>query len=491
MQGGNSKEICYQQINHWIKNISEISNVDKNFEMKNGDKVEFIFYYHTSLIDSKYLNETIIPHIRGELYLYDSIVNTTLDYNAFTFQFEDSKNFKKEFEEKLFSGSVIIMIPSNETVFHYVNASDSPKRSPEESNTEVSIRGPRDGFVENIGDNLALIRKRLKTTSLKSVVYTIGERSHTTVCLLYLDDVLNDEILSLVQLKLINIKMDVLTSIHQIEEHIYDKTWSLFPLTDYTGRPDYVVESLNQGRFAVLMDGNPSCIIGPASLTSLLNSPEDGQLSFFYISTEKILRIFALIITLLLPGFFAALTSHHLDQLPYPMLATVSVSRLGLPLSTGIEMIIMLLLFELFKEAGIRLPKAVGQTVAVLGGLIVGDAAIRAGLTSPAMLVVIAITVISSYTLVNQNLSGNILILRFVILMISILLGFFGFFLSVLLLTGYLVSLRSFNQPFISILANPNLGDLIKTIIKVPDKWIKKRNLAYQPKDVERKEEET
>ncbi|WP_163100290.1 spore germination protein [Peribacillus alkalitolerans] len=480
-----------EQIDLWIKNISEVSKVDKNFEMKNGDKVLFTFIYHISLIDSKYLNETIIPRIRGELFLYDSIVNTTLDYNAFTFQSDDTENFKNEFEERLFSGSIIIIIPSNELVFHYVSASDSPKRSPEESNTEVSIRGPRDGFVEDIGDNLALIRKRLKTTSLKSIVYTIGERSHTKVCLMYLDDVLNDEILSLVNSKLINIKMDVLTSVHQIEEHIYDKTWSLFPLTDYMGRSDYVVESLNQGRFAILIDGNPSCIIGPTSLNSLLNSPEDGQLSFFYVSTEKILRIAALIITLFLPGFFGALTSHHLDQVPFPMLATVSVSRLGLPLSTGLEMIIMLLLFELFKEAGIRLPKAVGQTVAVLGGLIVGDAAIRAGLTSPTMLVIIAITIISSYTLVNQSLSGNILILRFVILLISIMIGFYGFFLCVLFLTGYIVSLKSFNQPYISILANPNLGDLIKTLIKIPDKWIKKRNLAYQPKDVDRKEEGT
>jgi hypothetical protein len=369
-----------------------------------------------------------------------------------------------------------------------LNAANFPKRSPEESNTEVSIRGPRDGFVESIDDNLALVRKRLKTLSLKSVTYTMGARSHTRVCLLYLEDVINKEILSSIQTKLANIEVDIVTSSNQIEEYIYDKTWSLFPLTDYMGRPDYVVEAVNQGRFAIIVDGSPSCIIGPTSINSLLNSPEDSNLNFFYISAEKILRIVAVFTTLLLPGFWAALTSHHLDQLPFPMLATISISRIGLPLSTGIEMIIMLLLFELFKEAGIRLPKAVGQTVAVLGGLIVGDAAIRAGLTSPTMLVVVAITAISSYTLVNQNLSSNILILRFVILIFSMILGLFGFFLCVLFLGNYLVSLRSFNQPYISILANPNLGDFIKTIIRIPDKWNKKRNLAFHPEDIERKE---
>jgi hypothetical protein len=479
----------YDQIDLWINNISEIQKKEMKFETKNNDTLDIIFIYHQSLTDIKYLNETVIPRIRKELILYETTDNITLDYNEFTFPINDSANFKTEFEERLFAGSVVIFIKSYDQAFHYVDASNIPKRSPEESNTEVSIRGPRDGFVESIGDNIALIRQRLKTTSLKSIQYTLGKRSHTKVCLIYLEDVLNRNILTLIRTRLKNIEVDILTSSNQLEEHLYDKTWSMFPLTDYMGRPDYVVDAMNQGRFAILVDGNPSCIIGPTSINALLNSPEDSHLSFFYVSIEKIFRIVALLTTIFLPGFWVALNTHHLDQLPYPLLATVSASRLGLPLSTGIEMVIMLILFELFKEAGIRLPKAVGQTVAVLGGLIVGDAAIRAGLTSPTMLVVTAITAISSYTLVNQSLSGNILILRYLILFISISLGLYGFFLSLLFLAIYMVSLKSFEQPYVPILAKPIIRDFVKTYIRIPDKWNKKRNTAYQPLDENRKED--
>lgn len=307
--------------------------------------------------------------------------------------------------------------------------------------------------------------------------------------MLFIEGILNPSILEEVQKRLGSLKIDVLNSSNQLEEMLYDRTYSIFPLMDYIGRPDFVVDSLNQGRFAILVEGSPSCLLGPTSVNQLSHSPEDTNNSFFYISFVRILRILALFTTIFLPGFFIALITFQTEQLPYTLLATISMSRVGLPLSSPMEEFMMLTLFELFKEAGLRLPKAVGQTVAVLGGLIIGDAAIRAGLTSPAMLVIISITVISGYTLVNQNIGGNIVILRYFVLFLSSIFGMYGFFISLFTIITLVFSLESFGEPYVPHFFNPNLPDILKSYLRFPFKLLKKRNQAYQPQDNTRQKE--
>lgn len=354
-------------------------------------------------------------------------------------------------------------------------------RNVEESNMEVSIRGPRDGFIESATDNVSLIRKRLKTSALKVKTYSIGRRSHTQVKLLYMDDVIEPKLLTEIDKRLKSIDISIVASSYQIEELLYDNTYSLVPLVEYSGRPDFVVDALNEGRFAVIIDGNPSALIGPTNFSLLIRSAEDTQSSFFYVNAERLIRITALITSILLPGFWLAITSYQIDQIPFPLVATVAQSRVGLPLSSPLEIFLMLLFFELFKEAGIRLPKPVGQTVAVLGGLIVGDAAIRAGLTSPATLVVGAITLISTYTLTDQSLAGNILIIRFFIVGLAALLGLYGFFIGVFLLLIYIASLTSFGFPFVSPLNRmKNIND---SVFRLPVKKDRNRSVAYYPTD--------
>lgn len=400
----------------------------------------------------------------------------------------DVSTIKKEVEENLFSGDLVIFSSFLNDVF-FIPVANPPQRNPEESNLENSIRGPRDGFIENISVNMALIRQRLKTSSLKSVEYTIGERSRTKVLLVYMDDIINPAILSDVKKRLSSIKKDVIISSYEIEEALYDQPFSIFPLLDNIGRPDFVVQSINQGRFAVIVDGNPTCLIGPTNLNQLVYSPEDIHASFYYINVVRYLRIMAIITTIFLPGFYIAMVTYHLDQIPYPFLATIGMSRNGLPFSAPLEACLMLVFFELFKEAGIRLPKAVGQTVAVLGGLFIGDAAIRAGLTSPSMLVVVALTVISGYTLINQNISGNIVILRFFILLLSAAFGLIGFYTGFFLVITMIVSLESFGQPYISILSVPSKSDFLNVIIKLPQKFKIKRNQSLHPVDEDRQKE--
>ncbi|MFB7138841.1 spore germination protein [Gottfriedia sp. NPDC056225] len=473
----------------FMESFNHSSDIDfRTKSYQEGEDSHFvIIMFCPNLIDMQFSNQII-----------NDIFNIVQKEEKFNFELlrnivevkrlKKESNLKKEVEENLFSGDLVIFSSYLNDVF-FISVANPPKRSPEESNLENSIRGPRDGFVENISDNMALIRQRLKTSTLKSVEYTIGERSRTKVLLVYIEDIINPSILSDVKQRLSLIKKDVVLSSYEIEEALYDKPFSIFPLLDNIGRPDFIVQSLNQGRFAVIVDGNPTCLIGPTNLNQLVYSPEDIHASFYYVNVVRYLRIMAIITTIFLPGFYIALITYHLDQVPYPFLATIGMSRNGLPFSAPLEATLMLGFFELFKEAGIRLPKAVGQTVAVLGGLFIGDAAIRAGLTSPSMLVVVAVTVISGYTLINQNISGNIVILRFLVLFLSSGLGLIGFFTGFFLLGTMVVSLESFGQPYISLLSVPSKSDFLNVVIKLPQRFKVKRNQSLHPVDEDRQKE--
>lgn len=475
------------KLKEWFQNSSDVVLQTKSYKGKIFAH-SLAFLYCPNLVDTKAINETILPKINEAIEKERTLTIECLSSLMGITKLGDFENIKDEIEQKLFSGELVILNEETKDVF-FIPVSNIPKRSPEESNLETSVRGPRDGFVENISDNMALIRQRLKTSSLKSKEYTIGERSKTKVLLLYMEDITNPSILDEVQSRLGSFTIDVLIGSNQLEEMLYDHTYSIFPLMDAIGRPDHIAKALNQGRFAILVDGSPTCLIGPTSLTQLLISPEDVQNSFFYISFVRLLRIFALGTAIFLPGFYIALVTFHTDQIPYTLLATIAMSRHGLPLSAPMETFIMVTFFELFKEAGLRLPKAVGQTVAVLGGLIIGDAAIRAGLTSASLLVVISITTISGYTLINQNLAGNVLILRYFVLFLSSVLGMFGFFLSFFAIVTLAFSLESFGQPYLPVYAFPNMSQFIRSFIRLPFKLLKERNLAYQPKDTTRQKE--
>ncbi|MBO0959660.1 spore germination protein [Neobacillus sp. MM2021_6] len=481
------KFLYIDQMKSWFEGSTDIVMKKRTYKEK-ASAVSLEFLYCSNLVDMKYINEVIFPSIHTVVEKEDDFNMDQLRNLIEVSNLKDGKNVKMEVEQRLFSGELIIFSYELNDLF-FIPASGIAKRSPEESNLEPSVRGARDGLVENISDNFALIRQRLKTSSLKSIEYTIGERSRTKILLLYIDDILNPSILEDVKNRLESIKIDIVVSSYEIEEQLYDNVFSIFPLMDYIGRPDFAVQSLNQGRFVILVEGNPTCLIGPTNFNQVLYSPEDLNDSFIYISFVRILRLAAVLTTIYLPGVYVALITYQPDQIPYSLLATISVSRIGLPVPAPVEAFIMLILFELFKEAGLRLPKAVGQTVAVLGGLFIGDAAIRAGLTSPSMLVIVAITVISGYTLINQNMAGNIALLRFIVLLFSAFLGVFGFFVSFFLITTLVVSLESFGQPYLSYLSKPHKMDIIKNIVRLPYRFLKKRNQAYSPIDSDSQKE--
>lgn len=358
---------------------------------------------------------------------------------------------------------------------YVVDTANHPQRTPDESKTEVSIRGPHDGFIEEIGINVALIRKRLLTPSLCYEQFIVGRRSQTKVGLLYISDVANPRIVQEVKQNIQRIDIDALGSSAQLEELICNRIYLFFPILDYTGRPDYAVSGLLRGRFIIVIDGNPTVLVGPANLFMMMKSPEDNNLLYLIPSFEISIRLIGLIIALFLPGFWVALSSFHQDQIPLPLLATLSESRRGVPFPAPVEAFIMLFMFELFREAGLRLPSNVGQTLSVVGGLIIGDAAIRAGLTSPSMVVLTAVASVAGFTLVNQSLTGIVSLIRLAVLLLSSVFGLFGFISSVLLLVLYLGTVQSFGMPYLAPVSPFIPGEFFATFFRLPWKLINRR----------------
>lgn len=443
--------------------------------VQHTERESFEIIYFESLIEINYLDQYILPKLG--LQTDCPVINKLKSF----FQAEDvTLKSIDDLSDLLFEGKVLFTIKE---VILSIQAGNFPKRIPEESALETSIRGPKDGFVEDIKTNISLIRRRLNSSFLCLEKYTIGKRSKTKVALMYLEDVIDQRVLDEIHKRLDKVETDILLSIHELESFVRDRPYSVFPTMDYTGRPDFIVQALNQGRFALLVDGNPTVSVAPTSLLVQTKSPEDNYISYAYVSVERIIRLIGLMISGFLPGLWIALSSFNIEQIPYTLVATVAVSRFGLPLSSPIEMVIILFLFELFNEAGVRLPRAIGQTVAVLGGLIVGDAAIRAGLTSPTMLVITAITYISSFTLVNQTLSTGITVIRFSVILLSTFFGLFGVVSGFILTIFYFSTLSSFGVPYLASVAPIRAKEVLKAFLKIPNQFYKSRAASTSPND--------
>lgn len=450
-------------------------------------KEKYVMIYCHSIVDVKTLRTNIVP-----------VLHETVEEQGFTVLDHANHLGRAQLEsvsedldwdalaKRLFSGEVFFLIETFRCLYSVLLA-QFPKRRPEESNTEISFRGPRDGFTEDVEENVALVRKRLRTKSLINESYTVGKRGQTQLSLLYMNDIARPEVIKEARARIHQIDTDSILSLAEIEERMSNTKFTFFPLTVFSSRPDFVASCVENGRFAVIVDGSPGAVIAPVSLMFILKTAEDLHNSFLAVAFQRLLRIIGLAFALLLPGFWIALNTFHVDQLPLPFLATIYVSRLGLPISSTIEIFLMLILFELFREAGTTLPKSVGQTLAVVGGLIIGDAAIRAGLTSPTMLVVVGLTVVSTFAITSQVLSGTISIMRIYVLILSAFLGMFGFCIGVISIILYLASLESFGLPYLSPLSPFDKKDIVSSLFAKPWVWRKKRPKALHTIDSTRR----
>ncbi len=357
------------------------------------------------------------------------------------------------------------------------------QRAVDEPTTEPNVRGPRDGFVENLSTNLSLIRRRIRSSRLKIETAEAGALTRTKIAVCYIQGIANDKIVAEVKQRLRRINTDSVLASGYIEEFIADQSFSLFPLIQYTERPDRTAGSLLEGRIALVVDNTPSVLLVPCTFLPLMQASEDYSNAATFATFIRALRFIALNIALLLPALTVAVLSFHQDFLPTQLIETLSNTRQDLPLPIFVEIILMEFLFELLQEAGARLPQTIGQAVSTVGGLVIGQSAVSAGFISPVTVIVVALTAIASFTLPSYAAENSIRILRFAMIILAAVLGSVGIILGLMVILAHLCSLRSFGIPYLSPFAPLSLRDLKDSFIRVPWPLMKTRPRFFGAKE--------
>ncbi len=349
-----------------------------------------------------------------------------------------------------------------------------PVQTPE---NEVMVFGPKEGFSETIRFNTALLRRRIKSTTFKMESMVLGRITKTDVVVCYIENIAPPQLVEEVKKRLGKIDIDAVLDTGYLAELIADHKWTIFTQTEHTEKPDRVCGHLLEGKVCILADGTPMALVVPISFPEYMISPEDYYIHFIPASLFRLLRLAAFFMALLLPSLYVAIITYHHEMLPTPLLLTIAATRQSVPFPAWVEALIMDATFELLREAGLRLPRAVGPAVSIVGSLIIGDAAVRAGLISTPMVVVIAFTGIASFATPSYNAGIIIRIARFGFLFSAALMGFLGIIIAFILMALRMASLSSFGLPYLSPLAPFNLKFISDIIVRRP--WFTNRNRPF------------
>ncbi|WP_338833049.1 Spore germination protein B1 [Moorella humiferrea] len=341
-------------------------------------------------------------------------------------------------------------------------------RGVEEPQAEALIRGSREGFSECLRINTALLRRRLRDPQLKFKTYFMGRRSQTTVGLMYIEGVANPELIAEVDRRLKKIDIDGILESGYIEQFIEDKWYSPFAQLQNTERPDEAAAALLEGRVVVLTDNTPFALIIPATFNSLMHSPEDHYHRWFIAFLIRLLRFSGSFLALMLPSFYIAMVSFTPEMIPTSLAMSIGAGREGLPFPTIIEAFIMEAVLELLREAAIRLPGPLAETLGVVGALILGQTAVQAGIVSSAMVIVVSLTAIAGFVVPSYDAAISLRILRFFLMIMAALLGLYGIILGLMIILTHIVSLKSFGVPYLKPWAPWTARDLKDSIYRAP-----------------------
>ncbi|MEW9673774.1 spore germination protein [Ammoniphilus sp. 3BR4] len=343
-----------------------------------------------------------------------------------------------------------------------------PSRNVSEPTTEAVVRGPKVGFTEDINVNTSLLRKLMKTPQLKMESLALGRVTKTKVMISYLNGTVDDKLVEEVRRRLQKIDVDSILESGYIEELIEDNPLSVFPQLQSTERPDKIAAAILEGRVAILVDGSPFVLVAPSTFVQFLHASEDYYERYIFSTAVRWIRYLFFLIALFLPGIYVAVTTYHHEMIPTPLLIGIAGAHEGVPFPSIVEALIMEITFEALREAGVRLPRPVGQAVSIVGALVIGQAAVEAGIVSPGMVIVVALTGIASFTIPSHSLAFSIRVLRFGMLVLAGFMGLYGILLGLLALLIHVTSLRSFGIPYLTSLAPFKIQDIKDVLWRAP-----------------------
>ncbi len=353
----------------------------------------------------------------------------------------------------LIDGNCLLLFPGREGALSF-NVGTEEKRGVGDPENEVSVKGPRDSFVENLRTNTSLTRRHLKCPELKICEQIVGRQSLTPVDVVWIQGIAHPQTVEEVKRRLKEIDIDALLATGNLEEYLTDDLDTPFPLLQYTERPDRFCYGLAQGRVGILAEGLPLGYRAPGVLGDFLRTPQDRSENWLVASALTVIRWLCLLVTLYLPGVYVAMVNFHPEMIPTRLALSIMAARQDVPFSTLFETVMLLAAFEVLQEAGLRLPQSIGQTVSILGGLVVGSAAVEARLISPAVLVVVAVAGIAGYTMPSQDLAGALRLWRFLLTVLAGIAGLYGVVLGTAWLIGHLAGLESFGTAYLDPFAN-------------------------------------
>lgn len=464
----------------WIKEV--LGNTDdliiKPFKIFGQYHAAMIYF--SNLINQEIINKDILKplmyvpdHLIGREKplnkLIDIIINETL--------YHSRARVGEYFEpliEVLLRGETVIIIDGIKEAIH-ISTRHVEKRTIDQPDTEQAILGPREGFIENLATNIGLLRYRLPTADFQVKTMKIGRLTKSTVAICYLKGIASETVIKEVEKRLSAIDIDVIMDAGYLEQFIEDNPFSPFPQVQGTERPDKTVANLAEGRVAILVDGSPFALLVPVVFNQFYQTIEDYSSRFLMGSFVRVARILALIFSLIFPSLYVSLISFNPELLPTEFAVAVAGGRAGVPYPAVFEVLIIEISMEILREATVRLPKQVGGALSIVGVLVIGQAAVAAGLASPITVVVIAITTIGSFATPAYSAAFALRMLRFPIMILAGIFGLYGIVIGVIFIFNHMLSLKSFGVPYMAPVSPENYQGIKDLVIRSPLWWMPKR----------------
>ncbi|MGX6441797.1 spore germination protein [Neobacillus sp. K501] len=400
------------------------------------------------------------------------------------------KYFFKDILAAIVTGNTVILMDGEKSAL-ILETKEIESRSIAEPTTQTVIRGPKDSFTEKLRTNTSLVRARIQSPDLRLEQMSIGDVTQTTVEIMYLKDIANESVIRDVKERLQKITIDGILESSYIESFILDDNHSPFPTVQNTERPDVVVGNLLEGRVAIFINGTPYVLIVPVTFTQLFQSPEDYYQNQYIGSFLRMLRLAAFLLALYAPAVYVAMITHHHALVPTVLLVSIAAQREAIPFPAIVEAFLMEITFEVLREAGIRMPRAVGPALSIVGALILGQAAVDAGFVSAAMVIIVSVTAIASFALPNYNIGIAARILRFILLIVAAYAGLYGVLIASLIIGMHMCGLSSFGVPYLSPIAPFKLDEQrdvlfrfnLTKLVKRPSPAVKRNRVRIREKD--------
>lgn len=465
-----------------IENLQNMLDHPDNLKIRELElgkaKIKCAIAYIDGLVDEQSIQQNILGSLQQQKDSdYPTNANSILDFIYWNLIAGNSVQKSESFDEvteHLLSGFTIICFDGIATVL-VIDTVGGEFRSLEEPVTETLIRGPREGFIENIQRNISIIRRRVKDPNLRFKTYKTGRRSKKSLVVTYVDGIINPKLLQEVDRRLKTVDMDFIPESGYIEEWIEDSFLSPFPQMLNTERPDKVIAAIMQGKVGIMIDGTPFVLIAPINFSNVLQSPEDYYERWTIGSLLRILRYLGAFISIFLPALYIALISLQPGMIPSDLVFSIAATRQGVPFPPIIEALLMVITMELLQEAGARLPQTIGQTIGIVGGLVIGEAAVQAGIVSPIMVIIIALTAIANFAIPAYSVAISFRIIRFGFMFAAGAFGLFGIILVYIMVNIHLVNLKSFGVPYSTPFAPFFKEDWNDIIFRSPIPTIEKR----------------